>query len=485
MLERVSLSQPRFATPGLQLDSRGIALGPRGVLLFGGVDRLVRFLRALTQEGSLDDLGHVALGEVRGKVGVRQMVFTVQTPSSYLADRLARVARLFGGQLYVGERRHFVQYRDPGAPHGYDIPRVQEEDVDLVLYGDAATLPLSLVRTTELGQFVVRLGLIEKHLHDEDYDASELWFVVRGQPSERLLSHLFRRGVKMEAVLLPRPEGALFAERFGDLIVRVERPSVSLARLLTKTPGVVAYRPILPNVLVELGWDHPLQLDSVQRFLPTDKLIFFGGRSGRVELVDGGLRFVAGELLVEARGERGAAVGQVATAPLERLQVPLELAPGPSAARPRAALVPREREALLRRLVYALPQPLLSRLRAAVLDVGVLIVGDEGIGLCPGDLYYEIAPSVLAPMGVTITPRVEPRVLQDVLVGGRPELVVLRVGAPAFALADEKLVPLGRALLRPAELTHATAWQPEVPPEGEPGTLVNDPPPWWGFVRGA
>ncbi len=481
-LERVSLSQPRFHTPGLQLDSRGIALGPRGVLLFQGVDRLVRFLRALTQEGSLDDLGHVAIGEVKGKVGVRQMVFTVQTPTSYLADRLARTARLFGGQLFVGERRHFVQYRDSAAPHGYDIPRVQEEDVDLVLYSDTVILPLSLVRTSELGQFVTRLSLIEKHLTAPDFTAGELWFVVRGAASERLLSHLFRRGVRMEAALLPRPDGQLFAERFGDAIVKVEQPTVSLARLLTGTPGVTAFRPILPHVMVELGWDHPLQLESVQRFLPADRLLFFCGAPARVELIDGALRFVAGELLVEARGEGAAAIGKATMAPLDRLQVPLELTPGPTGARPSAALVPPEREAALRQLVYALPSPLLQRLRACVLDVGVLIVGEEGIGLMPGDLYYEIAPKVLAPVGVTITPRVEPRVLTDVLVGGRPELVVMRREAPSFALPEEALVPLGRALLRAVAMEHRPILTPPQAAE-ETGTLVNDAPPWWGFVR--
>ncbi len=481
MLERVSLSQPRFVLPGLQLDSRGVALGPRGVLLFAGVDRLVRFLRALTQEGSLDDLGHVALGEVRGKVGVRQMVFTVQTPSSYLADRLARTARLFGGQLFVGERRHFVQYRDPSAPHGYDVPRLQEDEVDLVLYTDLTTTPLSLVRTTELGQFVSRLGLSEGHLTDEDFAAGELWFVVRGQASERLLSHLFRRGVKMEAALLQRPEGSLFAERFGDAIVRVDKPSASLARLLQGSPGVQVFRPVLDNVLVELGWEHPLRLESVQRFLPNDKLVFFCGGRGAVELVDGALRFVAGELLVEERGEGASVVRQATMAPLDRLQVPLELTSGPSNTRPSAALVPRAREALLRRLVYALPQPLLSKLRAAVLDVGVLLVGEEGIGLLPGELFYEIAPKVLAPVGVTITPRVEPKVLSEVLVGARPELVVLRRDAPSFSLSEESLVPLGRALLRPMEVTPSSSQAPASEPSL--GSVVNEPPPWWGFLR--
>lgn len=482
MLERVSLSQPRFATPGLALDSRGVALGPRGVALFGGLDRLVRFLRAYSQESGFDDLGQLQIVEVRSKVGVRQHALTVQLVSSYVADRVARLARLFGGQLYVGERRHFVQYRDPGAPLGYDVQRLTEEDADLLLYSESTVHVLATVRTTDFVQMLLRLELQPQHLTEDELKLDVVYVVVRGAVGERLLSHLYRRGVKMEAGFLPRRTDAVFADRLGDLVVRASGLRPSLVRLLRATPGCLVFVPVLDNVLVELGWQYPLRLPSLGRWLQGERLFFFSGTRRTVDVVEGGLRLTQGELLVEGPAGGEATIRPAQVTGLDKIAVALRLVESSTLRRPFAALVPWARAADLRRLVFALPPPLLAGLRAVALEsLGVLVVGTDGIGLMPGDLFVELAPKVLVPLGHELAPRVDSTVLQDTLIAGRSVLALLRSDGPPVLVDEPQLRPLGRSLL--AGLALAPAPVRSAVDEPSAGTVINEPPPWWGFVR--
>ena len=52
-------------------------------------------------------------------------------------DRIAETARLVGGFTFTGTSRHFVQYRDAGAPFGYDAGQLLATDAALALYHDA------------------------------------------------------------------------------------------------------------------------------------------------------------------------------------------------------------------------------------------------------------------------------------------------------------------------------------------------------------
>ena len=56
MIERVAQHQSRFRAPGLSPDVRGVALGPLGVVLVPSMERLVALLRALGEDGALDEL---------------------------------------------------------------------------------------------------------------------------------------------------------------------------------------------------------------------------------------------------------------------------------------------------------------------------------------------------------------------------------------------------------------------------------------------
>jgi hypothetical protein len=61
---------------------------------------------------------------VRSKLGTREITLEFSAESSDRMDRMAETARLVGGFTFTGTSRHFVQYRDAGAPFGYDATQL-------------------------------------------------------------------------------------------------------------------------------------------------------------------------------------------------------------------------------------------------------------------------------------------------------------------------------------------------------------------------
>src|SRR3954468_685508 len=135
MLDRVAVHQTRLRTPGLGLDAKGVALGAKGLVLLPSIDRLVAFLALYTRQGSpADILRSLNVEVVRSKLGAREVTLTFSAESSDRLDRIAEVARLAGGYSFTGTTRHFVQYRDAGAPFGYDVAQILPSDAALALY---------------------------------------------------------------------------------------------------------------------------------------------------------------------------------------------------------------------------------------------------------------------------------------------------------------------------------------------------------------
>src|SRR4051794_25007121 len=113
MLEPVSLHQNRFNAPGIAPDPRGIALGKQGAVLFSTVDSLVGWFRVLSDEMPLDDvLPSLAVSEIRSSVRSLAFLVVLHAESSYLLDRVARIAALLGGTTFTGSGKHLVKYRD-------------------------------------------------------------------------------------------------------------------------------------------------------------------------------------------------------------------------------------------------------------------------------------------------------------------------------------------------------------------------------------
>jgi hypothetical protein len=158
VLEHVALNQTRFNAPGVAPDNRGVLIGKQGALLFASVDRLVGFFRVFCDESSMDDLyPKLKIHQVRTPLQSREFLVLFHASSSYLCDRAARIARLFGGLAFTGSGKHFVKYRDDAAPLGYDIGALHADPADFVLYGDTFTQGYARVKDLPFEQLVHRL----------------------------------------------------------------------------------------------------------------------------------------------------------------------------------------------------------------------------------------------------------------------------------------------------------------------------------------
>ena len=138
MLERIAVHQTRLKVPGLGLDSRGVALGAKGLVLLPAIDRLIAFLAVYTEQQSLGALGDsLRVDILKSRLGTREVALSFDAGASDRMDRVADVARLAGGFTFTGTSRHFVQYRDAAAPFGYDAPEISATDAALALYNNA------------------------------------------------------------------------------------------------------------------------------------------------------------------------------------------------------------------------------------------------------------------------------------------------------------------------------------------------------------
>src|ERR1019366_6762986 len=103
MLDRIALHQTRLRTPGLGLDSKGVALGAKGLVLVPTVDRLVGWLRVYTRERSIRDLlPSLDLRFVRSTMGTQEITLAFAAESSDRMDRVAETARLVGAFTFTG-----------------------------------------------------------------------------------------------------------------------------------------------------------------------------------------------------------------------------------------------------------------------------------------------------------------------------------------------------------------------------------------------
>jgi hypothetical protein len=493
MLEHVALNQTRFNTPGVAPDNRGVLVGKQGALLFASVDRLVGFFRVFCDESSMDDLlPKLKIHQVRTPLESREFLVLFQATSSYLVDRTARMARLFGGLAFTGSGKHYVKYRDDVAPLGYDIGALHTDPADFVLYGDTFTQGYARVKDLPFEQLVFRLSL--RRLPGGpgvEADRELLWLAVRHGLGRSVLTYLWRNRVKAEASrVTPAVPASSFADTGALWIVRVSHLPLRMLRLFGEVPGIEVHRPISDGCVVELGFRHPLRLESCAGVFDKERFYLFSGTRDTVDVLSTPPPLVPAQDLIEAGfdlGERPEPRLHVVAAP-ERLQVPLKLVPS-SAPRRRvtATLVGWERADWLRKLVYALPPTLLVSYKVAAISEGLFIVGEQGIdGLPVGDFFQEAAPSIYVPIGYEFLPRVGAAVLTDHVGGVTGRYVVFPLGAERpLVLEHGAFEPLGRRALARIDV-ETRGRDPRMPPprSDTPATVVNEELgvlPLWGF----
>lgn len=454
-LERAALHQTRFRTPGVAPDARGVVLGQKGLVLFPSIDRLVAFLRAYGDEGSLDELlPTLVLRRLETPLRTREIMLTVQAESSYRMDRVAGVAKLAGGLVFTGTSRHFVKYRDSGSPLGYDVVELLDEPADLVLYDDAFRQSYRFDRDLAFRDLVFKLQPYRVPATRGEPLPARLWATAEVGVGGAMLSYLFRWQVSAQAALAEWPPASAFEDRPKRLyLFDVSETPERVTRLFASLPGVHVYEPLGRSFGVELGYRHPIALESCASLFSDEALHFFRG-DGEVLVVDPLPPFAPVRSLVrtgvDLEGASDIAEGGGLDTELD-LSLPLRLAPSTEPWRAvTATVVPFANREWLARMLYALPPNTLAALKIAVGEDRFYLLDPSGIeGVPLGTFHSEVAPRIYVPSGLTLVPAVSPAVLQD-LVRDRgdgyvffdPEVEAPRV-VPASAFG-----PVSRRVLR-------------------------------------
>ena len=421
-LERAALHQTRFRTPGVSPDARGIVVGQKGLVLFPSIDRLVAFLRAYGDQGSIDELlPTLVLRRVITPLKTREVMLSVQAESSYRMDRIAGVAKLAGGLVFTGTSRHFVKYRDSASPLGYDVLELLDDPADLILYHDAFRQSYRFDRDIAFRDLVFKLNPQRVPTAIGGELPSRLWATAELGVGGAMLSYLFRWQVAAQAALAEWPPQSAFDDQPRRLYVfDVSETPERVTRLFASLPGVHVFEPLGSGFGVELGFRHPIALESCASMFPSESLHLFRG-DGEVLVVHPLPPFAPVRSLVRTGVDLDESAAEVREGMgLEQrldLSLPLRLAPSPDPWRAvTATVVSFEHREWLARMLYALPPNTLASLRIAVGEDRFYLVDASGIeGVPLGTFHSEVAPRIYVPSGLTLVPAVSPAVLQDLL----------------------------------------------------------------------
>lgn len=460
MLERIALHQTRLRTPGLGLEGKGVALGAKGLVLLPSLDRLVAWLSVYTREHSLEDLmPSLVIDIVESKLRTKEITLSFAAESSDRMDRVAETARLVGGFTFTGTSRHFVQYRDAGAPFGYDATELLSTDAPLVLYHDRFTQVYGVDKQVSLKSLLLRLM---PHV-DPSTDADDgPRFIVAEQGLGPALIHYFVRSRVEGEVAVGEwpPESAFDDGPVRRYVMRIPDLPRRMRPLMASTPGITTFLPAGPGVAVEMGYRHPVALRACPVFNPGG-LVLLRGRGDEPWTLEkvpqmGDLRAFA---RVELRGGDGAdalqAIGASLPAPV---RVPLRVVPSPAPWRNvTATWIEPAQLSLLRRIAYALPHQTILRTQIALTERGAFLRSAHGIEAVPiGTFFVEVHPNLYIPAGYDVTPAIAPEVLYRALGAAASQVMFIDTAARALAIEESAFSPLEAALLE------AQPWEPVV-----------------------
>jgi hypothetical protein len=450
VLERIALHQTRLRTPGLGLDSKGVALGAKGLLLLPSIDRLVALLSAYTRERSLEDLmPGLAIHLVRSKLGTREIVFEFAAESSDRMDFLADAARLVGGFAFTGTSRHFVQYRDAAAPFGYDATDLLGTDAGLALYHDRFSQTYDIERDVPLRALLMRL--MPRGDPATRLQTGPRWVVAEQGLGLALVHYLARSHVEGEVCVVEWPPQSAFDDApIRRWVLRVPEPPARMRSLLHETPGITCFVPTAPGIAVQMGFRHPIELRACPLFDPIG-LVLLRGRGEEPWVIE---RLPAmGALTTFARVELrpvepDPVAGSGAPEP-ESVRVVLRVVPsGKPWRNVTASWIAPEQLPLLRRLAYFLPHATIARVLVAITARGAFLRASAGIESIPiGTFFAEVHPGLYVPAGFDVTPAVAPEVLARAIAARGSDVVFVGTDARAIAIDTGAFGPLEAALL--------------------------------------
>lgn len=450
MLVRVVLHQARLLVPGLSLDEKGVAGGPRVAVLFASIDRLVAFLAAASQEGSFEDvLPSRDVAELVSPAGTRAAVVFADAAARLHADVLKSLATLVGGHAFTGASRHFVELRDASAPYGFDAKELSQAPTEHVFYHRTYTQGFDRARTLDLERLVLSLvpGL------GRTADSRARLLLAQPGLGPVVTGYLARSGVRAEVASVELPD-------LGPRVLfRVEELPPRMTRLFAGLPGVESFVPDGEGFAIAEAHRHPVRLAALPR--APGRLVLVRADGPAIVVQDP--TFVDLDALARVRLGAEARTGR-ALPPPDVLSLPLVLVPRTTPRRDVAAcFVPKAELPLLRRVLYAKPTG-----RIAVLADGAFVVSGEGEGAAPlGTAFYRAGHGLFAPIGFDVAPQLSPEALDRALRLPPGTETFLMPDGTAVACAADDLVPVERALARgPAWAALAPAgldWELDAP----------------------
>lgn len=479
MLERVALHQTRLRVPGVGLDARGVALGARGLVLLPSLDRLVAFFAVWTGEQGLERLSEsLRIDVVRSKLGLREMALSFAAESSDHMDQIADVARVTGGFTFTGSGRHFVQYRDVGAPFGYDALEILPSDAGLIAYHTTFTQSYEVEHSIAFRSLLLRLA--PRPDPAAKPDEGEFWVLAEPGLGPSLLGYFTRSGVaaRMGVVEWP-PLSRLDHAPIRRFLFRVARWPARMRSLLRATPGIASFAIVADGAAVQHGYRHPVRLSACPVFDPHGLVLFRG--EGRVPLEIQRLPALAEVGALERAHlvplQADPTVAEPGSPELAELSVPMRLVASPGGSKAvHATLVAPEHLGLLRRFAYILGPKLIATTQIALTARGAFVLREAGLeGLPVGQLFWRAHSSVFVPAGFDVSPAVGVEAVFRAFGSPGDQRLFLQRDAPAIAVQKAAFVPFERALLEPENWAPLPASSFDAPLEPRAPTLWFSP----------
>lgn len=451
MIERVAQHQSRFRAPGLGPDARGVALGPVGIVLLPSVERLVSFLRALGEEGALDELlDSLRIVQVISPLRTRELVVEVQASSSHRMDRLAAVARLVGAMVFTGSGRHFVKYRDAQAPFGYDIAQLVEDPQDLALYHDRFAQPYRQDKVIALRDLLQRLAPIAVPRARAEVPRM-LYALVRTGLGDSVVGYLARWAVPARVAVVEWQRGGTSDVVERAWLLQLAQPAARFVQLLRSLPGVRLFVPDGERAVVELGHRHPIPLSACAPVFGADELVLFrAGGDGAITLTSRP-PFVDVQTVTSLVATSPATVENVKTFGVTgSFALPLRLVPtGSPPRRVAATVIPLGDQDTLGRMLSVLPPAMLNRIQIAFTEASIYVYGPDAAHVVPlGVLYEDLGENVFVPLGWGLSPPIPSDVLRQLSrAPSDARLFVTGGRTPITAIPQSAFVPVTRVLL--------------------------------------
>lgn len=457
MLDRVAMHQTRLRLPGLGIDGKGVAIGSRGVVLLASIERLVAFLSLYTSSQSLEDMmASLRIEVVRSKMGTREIVLSFSAEGSERMDRISEVARVALGHTFTGTNRHFVQYRDAGAPFGYDVPQVMAADGDYLLYHNGFSQVYHRERDLDLGGLLMRLHPIPDPAFGKE--PGDRWLLAEEGLGPAVIHYLIRSHVEATVGVAEWPPlSALDDTNVRRYLFQVTDLPARMVPLARSTPGLTTFLGVAPGIAVQVGYRHPITLRSCPVFPPQGMVLFRG--EGQEPLVMnsmpamGDVSAFARVTFHEGTGMRALGSSDLSVPPVT---VPIRLLPSIEPwTNVRATFLHPSDYPALRQILYVLGARTMRAATIAFTRHGAFLINPMGVESTPvGHFLREIRPGVYVAAGYDPVPAVDPAVLYKALGSPADHLVFLLPNSQALGVPRQAFVPLETAMIE------GHAWAP-------------------------